>query len=104
MDTFNKLLEFKKDLLKAQLEVINRYQRKDPDQKQKTRRTSKLDTVEDILAAVGKPLHVSRIIEIACEDHGITLERDSIVSALTKKIKSGDRFAKTAPNTFSLKN
>jgi hypothetical protein len=31
------------------------------------------------------------------------LERDSIVSALIKKIKAGTRFIKVAPNTFALK-
>ncbi len=104
MDIFDKLVDFKKDLLEAQLKVVNRYQRKDPERKQKMKRTSKLDTVEDILSAAGEPLHISRIIEIAGEDHDVALERDSIVSALTKKIKAGNRFAKTAPNTFSLKN
>jgi hypothetical protein len=31
------------------------------------------------------------------------LERDSIVSIIIKKINAGQRFVRTAPNTFALK-
>ena len=32
------------------------------------------------------------------------LKRDSIVSILIKKVKAGQRFIRTAPNTFALKD
>jgi len=32
------------------------------------------------------------------------MERDSIVSALVKKVKAGRQFVRVAPNTFALKN
>ncbi len=103
MDTFEKILELQKDLLQVQLKTIYRYQQKDPDRKKRTKRTSKIDIVEDILAAAQKPLHISDIIGIALKEYNVVLERDSIVSALVKKIKAGSRFARVAPNTFSLK-
>jgi hypothetical protein len=62
-----------------------------------------LNIVEDILASHHQPLHISKIIEIAKNDYNVTLERDSIVSALVKKIKAGVRFTRVAPNTFDLK-
>ena len=103
MDTFDKLLEFQKELLQSQLKIVHRYQRQSPRLKKKGKRTSKLDIVEDILVSSKHPLHISKIIEIAKYDYHVTLERDSIVSALIKKIKAGTRFVRIAPNTFDLK-
>ena len=103
MDTFDKILEFYKELLQSQLKVVYRYQRQSPQLTKKLKRTSNLDIVEDILAASNQPLHISKIIEIAKNDYNLTLERDSIVSAIIKKIRSGVRFERIAPNTFTLK-
>jgi hypothetical protein len=52
---------------------------------------------------VGSPLHVSEIIQRANELYGVILDRESVVSALTKKVKKGDTFIRTGPNTFGLK-
>ena len=103
MDTFDKILDFYRELLQSQLKVVYRYQRQSPQLKKKLKRTSNLDIVEDILAASNQPLHISKIIEIAKNDYNLTLERDSIVSAIIKKIRSGVRFERIAPNTFTLK-
>ncbi len=67
------------------------------------KRTSKVDIVEKVLQIAGRPLHVSEIIEMASRDFHVQLERDSIVSIIVKKIKAGQRFIRTAPNTFGLK-
>lgn len=99
---FQDFLEFKKDLLQAQLKVIYRYQQNVSGTIPK-KRTSKLTIVEDILKNAGKPLHISKIIEIAKNEYIIDLERDSTVSAMIKKIKAGKIFVRVAPNTFSLK-
>lgn len=104
MDTFDKMVEFQRELLQSQLKVVYRYQQQGPDLKKKVKRTSKLDIVEDILVSSKQPLHISKIIEIAKHHYHVTLERDSIVSALIKKIKAGSRFVRVAPNTFDLKN
>lgn len=103
MDAFDKIIEFHRDMLNAQLEVISKYQQK-TSSKIKSKRMSKLGIVEDILKLSGKPLHISQIIEIAKNEYNITLERDSIVSAITKKIKNNKQFTRVAPNTFTLKN
>jgi hypothetical protein len=103
MDTFEKVIEFQRELLQSQLKVVYRYQQQSPHHREKAKRTSKLDIVEDILASYKQPLHISKIIEIAQNDYRVTLERDSIVSALIKKIKAGSRFVRVAPNTFDLK-
>ena len=36
------------------------------------------------------------------EDFDVDLDRESIVSALTKKVKSGRIFTRLAPNTFAI--
>lgn len=100
---FDKFVEFQRDLLSAQLEVISKYQQKTPSQI-KVKSMSKLGIVEDILKLSQKPLHISQIIEIAKNEYNITLERDSMVSAITKKIRNDKQFIRVAPNTFSLKN
>ena len=104
MDEFEKYIELQKEILQSQLKVIRRYQQQSPQIKQQPKRTSKLDLIEDILLSAGQPLHVSKIIEIAKDDYGVNLQRDSIVSALIKRIHAGDRFVRVAPNTFALKN
>jgi len=104
MDTFDKMIEFHEALLQSQLKVVYRYQQQTPRLKQKGKRTSKLDIVEHILGSSDQPLHISKIIDTAKHDYHVTLERDSIVSALIKKIKAGTRFVRVAPNTFDLKN
>ncbi len=103
MDTFDKLLEFQRELLQSQLKVVYRHQKQSPQFKKQPKRTSKLAIVENILASSDQPLHVSKIIEIAEHDYNVILERDSIVSALVKKIKAGVRFVRVRPNTFALK-
>ena len=62
---------------------------------------SQVDTVYNILASATGPLHISEIISRAAAA-GKTLDRDSVVSALTKRIQHADRFRRTAPNTFAL--
>ena len=104
MDTFEKLLQLHKDLLQSQLKTIYRYQQQSAPGKKKIRRTSKLNIVADILASSDQPLHISEIIRIAQQDYQTEMERDSIVSALVKKVKAGRLFVRVAPNTFALKN
>ena len=94
MTAIDNYLEIKRELLQAQLKVVYRHQRKVLPRGQKVKRTSNLTIVEDIL---------QNSSQIAQKDYGINLERDSIVSALIKKINAGKTFVRVAPNTFTLK-
>lgn len=104
MTDIDNYLEIKRELLQAQLRVVYRHQRKTAPHGQKLKRTSNLTIVEDILQNSDQPLHISKIIQIAQKDYNVNLERDSIVSALIKKINAGQIFIRVAPNTFALKN
>jgi CMP-N-acetylneuraminic acid synthetase len=100
--------KLQEELLKAQLGVIRNYLKSDessererPDSQLKSK--SHVSIIRDILLAAGSPLHVSEIIQLANEQYGVTLDRESVVSALTKKVKKGVTFVRTGPNTFGLK-
>src|SRR5271166_5646808 len=90
--------------LDAQLRAVRRLQL-DP---QKTpirpprKSMSQVDMAYDILKRARSPLHVSVIIERIQQAFGVTVDRESLVSSLTKKVVRGDRFTRTAKNTFGL--
>ena len=63
---------------------------------------SQVDIVYDILRASDSPLHIDEILKAAARKHK-PLDRESIVSALTKYIKRQQRFIRTAPNTFAIR-
>lgn len=100
MQNFKRYLEFQRDLAEVELKVINHYLKGEKPKKNKG--TSKIDTVENVLRSAKRPLHITEIIEIARTDYKTSLERDSVVSILVKKIKVGQKFQRTAPNTFAL--
>lgn len=60
--------------------------------------------VEDLLTSEGGPLHINEIIARAKRDHGRELKRESIVSALTKKVLDRRTFCRTGRNEFDLLN
>jgi len=61
-----------------------------------------MSIVYDILLTSQKPLHVTEIITRAKKEFDVELDRESIVSAIIKKVKSGRIFKRVAPNTFAL--
>lgn len=95
-------------LLSEQLKVIRRFLKEEDGDisgkpiKKPSR--SKISIIQDILKLSGQPLHVSEIIRRAKEDYQETMDRESIVSALTKKVRRGEMFVRVAPNTFGLKD
>jgi len=100
MDQFESYLQYQKEITESKLKVINRFQK---GIKPKTKRTSKIEIAKNVLHIAGRPLHVSEIIQLAKRDFEVELDRDSIVSAILKKVKAGKSFIRTSPNTFALK-
>ena len=47
-------------------------------------------------------MHVSVILERIQTQFGVTVDRESLVSSLSKKVARGDRFSRPGKNTFSL--
>lgn len=101
MDQFDNYLQYNKDVAQAKLKIIERFQQQGRTQSKK--RTSNIDIVHNVLKTAGHPLHVTDIIKMVEQDYHVNLNRDSIVSAILKKINAGQTFIRTAPNTFALK-
>lgn len=99
-----KWAELQQSLLKAQLKTIRQFLREGEQPPTKPRRKSKsqMTLIYDILLAAQRPLHVTEIITRAKQDFQIDLDRESIVSALTKKVRTGRMFKRVAPNTFAI--
>lgn len=68
----------------------------------KPKGTSNIGVVRDLLKGAGHPLHIEDIIRQAKSRFGRTLSRESLVSALTKKVLDQHTFTRVAPNTFGL--
>jgi predicted transcriptional regulator len=94
--------KLQESLLKSQLKTIREFLRQgeEPQFKPRKKGRSQMSIIYDILLAAQKPLHVTDIIARAKENLNVDLDRESIVSALSKKIKSGHMFKRVAPNTF----
>ncbi len=91
--------------LAAQLRAVRRLRVEGPRESRKQRQgISQVKVVEEVLRKAGRELHIAEIIKRAEKTHHISIDRDSIVSALTKRIQRGDRFVRKAPNVFALKD
>ncbi len=90
--------------LEAQLRAVRRL-RRDSDSAPpgpRPKRMSQVDMAYDRLKRARSPLHVAVIIERIEQAFGISVERESLVSALSKKVARRERFARPAKNTFAL--
>jgi len=91
--------------LEAQLRAIRRLRHGPPDAK-KTRfkkGLSQVDLAYDVLKKAPGPLHVSELLAGIEASFGQRVDRESLVSSLTKKVARRDRFLRTEKNTFGLR-
>jgi hypothetical protein len=97
-------LSFYESLFSAQLRAIRQMKSPKP---RKTRETEKkgmsnMYMATDILQRAQRPLHISEIITQVKTKYGATLDRESLVSALVKKVHRRQGLSRTAPNTFRI--
>lgn len=97
------LLRIFRTSLEAQLKAIKRLESGNVEPKKKRKGMSQIEMVADILRLARKPLHITEIIERVEKVHGKLLDRESIVSALVKKVNRSDRFVRADKNVFGLK-
>jgi len=57
----------------------------------------------DILKKARAPLHISDLLARLQATFGVAVDRESLVSSLTKKVARGDRFLRPGKNTFALR-
>jgi hypothetical protein len=97
-------LSFYESLLSAQLRVIRqlRNPRSENVKPKKGKSMSNINMAIDILQKAKQPLHISEIIIQVKAKHSVTLDRESLVSALVKKVHQNQGLTRTAPNTFQV--
>jgi predicted transcriptional regulator len=102
MDT-KEWAKLQESLLKSQLKTIRQFlqEGEEPHFKPQEKSRSQMHIAYDILLSAKQPLHITEIISRAKQDFHMNLDRESLVSALTKKVKSGRMFKRVAPNTFA---
>jgi hypothetical protein len=102
------ILEVVERVLTAALREVRRARELEPpsgavlaEQSSRYRRKSVLRICEDILNGLPSPLHVTRLLEELAK-RGVKSNRESLVSAITKRRHPNGPFVRTAPNTFGL--
>jgi hypothetical protein len=96
--------KLQESLLKSQLKIIREFLRQgeEPRFKRHKKGPSQISIIYDILQKSPNPLHITEIIERAKQDFSVDLDRESMASALSKKVRSHRMFKKVAPNTFTI--
>ena len=91
--------------LEAQLRAVRRLRQGEtaPAEPRLRKGLSQVDMAFDILKKARTPLHVSDILDRIQTQFGVTVDRESLVSSLTKKVARGDRFLRPDKNTFALR-
>ena len=91
--------------LQAQLRAVRRLRQGEPSAAGPRRRKglSQVDMAFDILKKARSPLHVSQILDRIQTHFGVAVDRESLVSSLTKKVARGDRFLRPEKNTVALR-
>jgi hypothetical protein len=91
--------------LDAQLRAVRRLRQGDaPTPRPSPRKgLSQVDMAYDVLKKARSPLHVSELLDRIHSAFGVAIDRESLVSSLTKKVARQDRFLRTTKNTFGLR-
>ena len=91
--------------LDAQLRAVRRLRQGDLNAARTSRAKglSQVDMAYDVLKKARSPLHVSDLLDRIQSSFGVTVDRESLVSSLTKKVARQDRFLRTEKNTFGLR-
>lgn len=98
------VLEAVETCLEAQLRALRRLRKGDSAALKPAKAgMSQLDMAYDILVQSLKPMHVTDIIDKIRHRFGQEVDRESLVSALTKRVARADRFERTEPNTFAVR-
>jgi hypothetical protein len=91
--------------LEAQLRAVRRLRQGEPtpSHPRQIKGLSQVDMAFDILKKARAPLHISDLLDRIHAQFDVTVDRESLVSSLSKKVARGDRFLRPDKNTFSLR-
>jgi len=104
-ETKDLILSVFESSLEAQLRAVRRLRQGEspPAERRRHKGLSQVDMAFDILKKTRSPLHVSQILERIQTHFGVAVDRESLVSSLSKKVARGDRFLRPEKNTFALR-
>lgn len=104
-DLRNLILDTVESCLDAQLRAVRRLRNPPatPPSDHSRRSLSQVNMALDILRKARSPLHISVLLQRIHTAFGVTIDRESLVSSLAKKVARGDRFLRTDKNTFALR-
>lgn len=104
-DIKDAILETIEASLDAQLRAVRRLRKggEAPPKTHHRKSMSQIDMAFDVLKEAQSPLHVVELLARIKASFGVSIDRESIVSSLTKKVNRGDRFVRTGKNTFGLR-
>lgn len=104
-ETKDLILSVFESSLEAQLRAVRRLRQGEQSAADPRRKKgpSQVDMAFDILKKTRSPLHVSQILERIQTHFGVAVDRESLVSSLSKKVARGDRFLRPEKNTFALR-
>jgi hypothetical protein len=91
--------------LDAQLRAVRRLRHADTRSPRPARSKglSQVDMAYDVLKKARAPLHISQLLDRIHASFGVSIDRESLVSSLTKKVARHDRFWRPDKNTFALR-
>jgi hypothetical protein len=100
------ILEVIDNVLTAALKEVRRARARRPVDfqtlpKSNNKPASNVNLCIDILGDAGRPLHITVLLE-SITKLGVKTSRDSLVSALSKRLAPNGPFIRTEPNTFGL--
>jgi hypothetical protein len=94
------IIEIQEKMLHAQLNVIKKIRQRDKEKPAIEKGMSKIDAALYILKTERRPLHITELIKEIEKRYHIEIERDSLVSALSKKLNKIKELHKVGRNTF----
>ena len=104
-DLRNLILDTLESCLDAQLRAVRRLRHPAPatPKPRSQQSLSQLNMAFDILRKARSPLHISVLLQRIQAAYGVAVDRESLVSSLSKKVARNDRFLRTDKNTFSVR-
>ena len=108
------ILDVFEESLQSQLAAIRRLRRRAGEpgtaaptpatggKRRRRKSRSQVDYAYDILAEAAAPLHISALLAGIQARFGLAIDRESLVSSLSKRVARQDRFTRPARNTFAL--
>lgn len=97
------IIEVTEELLRSQLFALRKLKRGQKQDIEEKQNKSQMDMTFEVLKKEGEALHITEIIKRIEKVFGKSIDRESLVSAITKRVQREDRFIRTGKNIYFIK-